>query len=232
MVIKVKEVISNSIYFGIALTLIAFLIGLELKKRLKLAVLNPILVSFLLIISVLLIFNIDYESYNQGGKYISFLLTPATVCLAIPLYQQLELLKKNLKAILIGISSGVVTSLFSIFLLSYLLNISREIYVSILPKSITTAIGIGISQELGGIQTVTILAILVTGISGNIIGEYICKIFRIKNPIAIGLAMGTSSHAVGTSKALEMGEIEGAMSSLSIAIAGLLTVILAPIFVM
>ncbi|NLY44919.1 MAG: LrgB family protein [Tissierella sp.] len=225
-----KEVLNNSIYFGIAITLITYIIGMKLKNKFKLAILNPILISFLLVILVLTVFNIDYESYNQGGKYISFLLTPATVCLAIPLYQQLGLLKKNFKAIIIGISIGVVTSLSSIFLFSIILNLDHLLYISILPKSITTAIGIGISEELGGIQTITILSILITGITGNVIGESICKIFKIKNPISVGLAMGTSAHAVGTSKALEIGEIEGAMSSLSIAIAGLLTVVLAPLF--
>lgn len=226
-----KEIFSNSIYFGIAITLITYIIGIKLKNKFKLAILNPILISFLLIIMVLTIFNIDYENYNQGGKYVSFLLTPATVCLAIPLYQQLGLLKKNFKAILIGISVGVITSLSSILLFSIILNLDKVLYISILPKSITTAIGIGVSEELGGIPTITVLSIVITGITGNIIGESICKIFKIKNPISVGLAIGTSAHAVGTSKALEIGEVEGAMSSLSIAIAGLLTVVLASIFV-
>lgn len=224
-----EEIINNSIYFGLALTLIAYLLSVKLKEKFKLTILNPILVSSILIIIILVIFNIDYGAYNEGGKYISFLLTPATVCLAIPLYQQLESLKKSTKAIMIGISTGVITSLLSVSGLSILLNLDRIIYVSILPKSITTAIAIGITEELGGVQALTILSLLVTGITGNVIGEYICKLFRIKNPIAVGLAIGTSSHAIGTSKALEIGEVEGAMSSLSIAIAGLLTVALAPI---
>lgn len=226
-----KETISTSIYFGIALTFFTFIIGLKIKARFKLAILNPILISFLLVALVLIIFEIDYESYNNGGKYISFLLTPATVSLAIPLYQQLGLLKKNIKAVLIAIGVGVITSLFSILLFSTLLKIDRVTYISLLPKSITTAIGIGISEELGGIPTITIISILITGITGNIIGEYICKMFKIKNPISVGLAIGTSAHAVGTSKALELGEVEGAMSSLSIAIAGLLTVVIGPIFI-
>lgn len=226
-----KEVISNSIYFGIAITLFTYFIGLKLKNRFKLAIMNPILVSFILIIVVLILFDIDYESYFEGGKYISFLLTPATVCLAIPLYQQMDLLIKNIMAIFIGISMGVLISLFSILAFSIILNMDETIYLSLLPKSITTAIGIGVSKEIGGIQTVTIISILITGLTGNIICEYVCQIFKINNPIAKGLAIGTSSHAVGTSKALEIGEVEGAMSSLSIAIAGLLTVVLAPIFV-
>lgn len=226
-----KEILSNSIYFGIAITLITFIIGIKLKNKFKFAILNPILISFILVTMVLIIFDIDYESYNNGGRYISFLLTPATVCLAIPLYQQLGLLKKNFRAVIIAITVGVITSLSSVLLFSILLNVDRVIFISILPKSITTAIGVGISEELGGIPTITVLSILITGITGNVIGEYICKVFKIKNPISVGLAIGTSAHAVGTSKALEIGEVEGAMSSLSIAIAGLFTVVLAPLIV-
>lgn len=224
------EVISNSPYFGVAISLVAFIIGIQLKKKLKWSILNPLLVSIVLVILSLVIFDIDYDSYNQGGKYISYFLTPATVCLAIPLYQQLDLLKKNFKAIMIGILTGVLTSLVSILALSILFNLGHEIYVTLLPKSLTTAIGIAVSEELGGLKTITVASIVLTGISGNVIGEGVCKLFKIKNPISIGLALGTASHAIGTTKALELGEVQGAMSSLSIAISGLLTVVLAPIF--
>lgn len=224
------EVISNSSYFGVAISLVAFIIGIQLKKKLKWSILNPLLVSIVLVILSLVIFDIDYDSYNQGGKYISYFLTPATVCLAIPLYQQLDLLKKNFKAIMIGIMTGVLTSLVSILALSILFKLGHEIYVTLLPKSITTAIGIAVSEELGGLKTITVASIVMTGISGNVIGEGVCKLFKIKNPISVGLALGTASHAIGTTKALELGEVQGAMSSLSIAISGLLTVVLAPIF--
>lgn len=224
------EVISNSSYFGVAISLVAFIIGIQLKKKLKWSILNPLLVSIVLVILTLVIFDIDYDSYNQGGKYISYFLTPATVCLAIPLYQQLDLLKKNFKAIMVGILTGVLTSLVSILTLSILFKLGHEIYVTLLPKSITTAIGIAVSEELGGLKTITVASIVMTGISGNVIGEGVCKLFRIKNPISVGLALGTASHAIGTTKALELGEVQGAMSSLSIAISGLLTVVLAPIF--
>lgn len=225
-----KEVMDNSIYFGVALSLLAYIAGIELKKKFKLSILNPLLVSIILVILFLAIFDVDYESYNQGGKYISYLLTPATVCLAIPLYQQIDLLKKNFKAIAIGIITGVFTSLVSILALSMIFKLSHELYVTLLPKSITTAIGIGVSEELGGIKTITVAAIVLTGISGNVIGESVCRLFKIKNPISVGLALGTSAHAIGTTKALELGETQGAMSSLSIAVSGLLTVALAPIF--
>ncbi|MDF2950381.1 MAG: LrgB family protein [Sedimentibacter sp.] len=224
------EVISNSSYFGVAISLMAFIIGIQLKKKFKWSILNPLLVSIVLVILSLVIFDIDYDSYNQGGKYISYFLTPATVCLAIPLYQQLDLLKKNFKAIMIGILTGVITSLVSILALSILFKLGHEIYVTLLPKSLTTAIGIAVSEELGGLKTITVASIVMSGISGNVIGEGVCKLFKIKNPISVGLALGTASHAIGTTKALELGEVQGAMSSLSIAISGLLTVVLAPIF--
>ena len=193
---------------------------------------NPLLISIILVIAVLLIFHVDYETYNEGAKYLSYLLTPATVCLAIPLYEQLEQLKKNVKAIVAGILSGVVTSLCSVLILALAFGLGHEEYVTLLPKSITTAIGMGVSEELGGIVTITVAVIIVTGVLGNIIAELVCKIFRIHEPVARGIAIGSASHAIGTARALEMGEVEGAMSSLSIAVSGLLTVIGASVFAM
>lgn len=225
-----KEVIINSVYFGVALSLISYYLGIQIKRKLKFSILNPLLIAIFIVIIFLLAFNIDYTDFNNSGKYLTYLLTPTTVCLAIPLYQQLELLKKNFKAIMVGIITGVITSLASIYLLSIIFSLNHELYVTILPKSITTAIGIAVSEELGGIKTVTVAVISITGITGNVIGEYVCKLFKIKNPISVGLALGTASHAIGTTKALELGEVHGAMSSLSIAVAGLITVVLAPIF--
>ena len=173
--------------------------------------------------AVLSLLKIEYKHYNEGAKYISYLLTPATVCLAVPLYRQFTLLKQNKNA-------GVLTSLLSVFLLAKLFGLDHEQYVTLLPKSITTAIGLGISEELGGFTTITVAVIIVTGIMGNVIAELVFRIFRIEEPVAKGLAMGTASHAIGTAKALEIGEIEGAMSSLAIAVAGLVTVFAAPLF--
>jgi len=226
-----KEIIINSIYFGVAISLISYFMGIQIKKKLKYSILNPLLLSIVFVILFLLIFNINYDSYNQGGKYLSYFLTPATVCLAIPLYQQLDLLKKNFKAILLGILTGVLTSLVSIFVISIMFKLTHELYVTMLPKSITTAIGIAVSEELGGIKTVTVAAIIITGITGSVIGEGVCRLFKITNPISVGLSLGTASHVIGTTKALEFGEIQGAMSSLSIAVTGLMTVAIAPIFV-
>ncbi len=225
-----KEILIDSVFFGAFLSLAAYQAGLALKKKFRLAVLNPLLTSTFFVMAALLLLNIDYGSYNESAKYISYLLTPATVCLAVPLYQQISLLRKNLTAVAGGITAGVLASLLSVFLLSKLFSLSHEQYVTLLPKSITTAIGMGISEELGGIRTITVAVIIVTGIIGNVLAESICKLFRIQEPIAKGLAIGTSSHAIGTAKAMEIGETEGAMSSLAIAVAGLLTVLGASFF--
>ena len=227
-----KELLTESVYFGVTISIVGYGIGLFLKKKLKWGILNPLLISILFVAGFLLLFDIDYDTYNETAKYLSYLLTPATVALAIPLYQQITLLKKNGLAIFLGIFSGVLSSLLSILAMSYIFGLSHKEYVTLLPKSITTAIGIGVSEELGGITTITVAVIIVTGVLGNVIGQVVCKLFKIYEPIAVGLAFGTSAHAVGTAKALEIGEVEGAMSSLSIVVSGLMTVVGASVFAM
>lgn len=227
-----SELLGDSLFFGVVVSVLAYQVGMVIKKKWKLALFNPLLISIVLVMAVLSIFHVDYETYNEGAKYLSYLLTPATVCLAIPLYEQLEQLKKNIKAIAAGIVSGVLTSLFSVLVLALAFGLTHEEYVTLLPKSITTAIGMGVSEELGGIVAITVAVIIVTGVLGNIIAELVCKVFRIHEPVARGIAIGSASHAIGTVRALEMGEVEGAMSSLSIAVSGLLTVIGASVFAM
>lgn len=227
-----NELILSSATIGVVLSIAAYEVGVFLKKKTNSPIFNPLLVSIVLVMAVLIVFRIDYDSYNSSAKYLSYLLTPATVSLAIPLYQQLELLRKNFVAIMLGILSGVLTSAGVILAMSILFGFSHEEYVTLLPKSITTAIGMGVSEELGGYVTITVAVIIVTGILGNIIGEMVCKVFRIKNPISRGLALGTSAHAIGTARAMEMGEVEGAMSSLAIVVAGLCTVVGASVFAM
>ena len=221
-----KELLTNSVFFGVMVSILTYELGMFLKRKLKLAIFNPLLISIAAVIVCLLAFNIDYDSYNAGAKYISYLLTPATVCLAVPLYEQVELLKKNAKAIL----SGVLTSILCVLAGCVIFGLSHEQYVTLLPKSITTAIGMGVSEELGGIVTITVAVIIITGVFGNMMAEFVCKVFRIQEPVAKGIAIGSAAHAVGTAKAMEMGDIEGAMSSLSIAVAGLMTVVAAPLF--
>ena len=223
---------NNSVYFGVAISLVGYVIGVQLKKKFKLAVLNPLMISIIFVVGVVLLFKLDYPSYKKQAEILNYLLTPATIALAIPLYQQLSLLRKNLLAVICGIISGVFASMSSVLAMSVLFSLSHEDFVTLLPKSITTAIGMGVSEELGGIQTITVAVIIVTGVLGNVIGEGVCKLFRITEPISRGLALGTAAHAIGTAKAMEMGEIEGAMSSLSIAVAGLLTVVFASFYAM
>ena len=225
-----NEFFQNSMFAGVALSLIAYLLGAKLKKKLKIGIFNPLLISILISIIVLMIGKIDYNTYNEGAKYLSWLLTPATVCLAIPLYEQWELLKQNYKAVLFGLLAGTVTSLTTVFVLAKLCGLSHEEYVTLLPKSITTAIGMGVSEELGGYVTITVAVIIITGVLGNIFGELICKLCKITEPISKGLAFGASSHAIGTAKALEIGEVEGAMSGLAIAVSGILTVAFSSLF--
>ena len=208
-----KEMISNSLFFGPAVSLAAYEIGLIIKKKYKLAILNPLLLATVIVMGVLCITKIEYEHYNESAKYLSYFLTPATVALAVPLYEQLSLLKEHFTAVISGIISGVLASLLSVLFLAALFGLDHQQYVTLLPKSITTAIGMGVSEELGGI-----------------LADVVYKLFRIREPVAKGLALGTASHAIGTAKAMELGEIEGAMSSLAIAVAGLLTVVGASVF--
>lgn len=227
---SLKDLLTQSVYFGVLLSLAAYEVGMLVKKKLNFAVFNPLLISVAIIISVLLLVDVDYETYAKGANLLNYMLTPVTVCLAIPLYEQLDMLNKNLKAISFGLISGVITSMISILGMSIVFGLTHEEYVTLLPKSITTAIGIALSKEQGGYETITVAAIMITGILGNIIAPSVCKLFRITHPVAKGVGIGAASHAIGTTKAMEMGEIEGAMSSLSIAVTGLITVISVSIF--
>lgn len=224
------ENILNEPVFGILISILAFWIGKNIYIKFPFSVLNPLLISNILIIAFLIFFNIKLEYYEKGGNMIEFFLKPATVILAVPLYKQIHYLKKYYKAILAGITVGSITAVISVFILAKLLKLDYNIIVSLLPKSITTPIGVEASQNNGGIVAVTIVSIVITGITGAVFSPIVCKIFKIENKLARGIAIGTSSHALGTSKAVEMGETEGAMSSLSIGIAGLITVFIIPIF--
>lgn len=225
-----NEFVESSLFFGAFVSIGAYMLGVFVKNKLKLAILNPLLIAIVLVIGLLLAGKIDYNTYNASAKYVSWLLTPATVCLAIPLYQQLEVLKKNLAAILCGITAGSVAGMASVLGLAVLFGLSHGEYVTFLPKSITTAIGMGVSEELGGVPAITVAVIILTGIQGNIMAPAVLRLLRITHPVAKGLAIGTASHAIGTTKAMELGETEGAMSGLAIAVAGLITVVFAGFF--
>ena len=222
--------LSDSLFFGAVITIAFYTLGLLMKKRFKLAVFNPILIGVICVIAVLLLTDTDYQVYKQSADTISWFLTPATVCLALPLYEKLLLLRNCWKAALIGLCAGAVTSLVCVWLMCLLFDLPHEMYATLLPKSITSAIGIGVSQELGGVPSLTVACIILSGIFGSITCESVFKLFRIHSPIAKGLAIGASSHAIGTARAIEYGPVEGAMSSLAIAVSGLLTVVGASFF--
>lgn len=227
-----SEFFLDSTFFALVVSLAGFELGRFLKQKTGLALFNPLLIGIVTVIVLLLIFRIDYGTYEQGSSILTYMLTPATVALAVPLYRQVDLLKKYSISIFLSILSGVLTSLFTTLLMAVVLKLTHVEYVTFLPKSITTPIGMEMSEELGGLATITVAVIVTTGIVGNALCEQVCKIFRIKDKIAIGLALGTSSHVLGTAKALELGEVEGAMSSLSIVVSGVLTVAGANIFAM
>ena len=222
--------LNESTFFGLFISIGAYFAGWLLNKKFKKDFVNPLIIAVILVIAFVLISGMDFEAYEKQASFLNYLLTPATICLAIPLYKQLGILKKTLVAVSVAVVAGSVAAMLSILLVSLVFGVTHEIYVSLLPKSITTAIGMGVSEELGGVQEITVAVIVVTGVIGAMIGKPLCKLFKISNPVAVGLAFGVSAHAVGTSKALEIGEIEGAMSGLAIVVTGILTVALSPLF--
>lgn len=226
---SMDSIVQSSAYFGFFITLFGYWVSTQIAKRMRSTLCNPLLLTIIFIIAFLKLADISYASYDNGAKYINYFLTPSTVCLAVPLYRQLKLLKEYAGAILISIMSGTAACAIMVFGLAKLFLLENSIYASLVPKSITTAIALGMSEELGGLSAVTVMAVFVTGILGAVIANTVFKIFKIEDPVAQGLAMGTASHAIGTSKALELGEIQAAMSSLAIAVTGILTVIVGPI---
>ena len=224
--------LQDSVYFGVLISLGSYVIGMYLRKKTGWSFMNPLLISIILVIIALLITGVSCEKYNAEADWLSYLLTPATICLAVPLYQQVELLKKNYKAIISGISAGVLSSLLTVLVLALLFRFDHATYATFLPKSITTAIGMGVSEELGGFVSVTVVVIIISGVLGNIFAEKFLAIMKIEEPIAKGIAIGSASHAIGTAKAMEIGTVEGATSGLSIVVSGILTVIGASLFAM
>lgn len=225
-----NDFLIHSIYIGVLLTLGTYALGIRLRRLTGWGIFNPLLVATLLCIAILSLSHIPYSTYAAGAGPISYLLTPATICLAVPLYEQIEHLKHNSHAITMGVTAGVLASMITVLLLVLILGMDHRAYVTMLPKSITTAIGMGVSEELGGNTPVTIMVIIITGIVGNILSERFLRIMHIKHPIAKGIAIGAAAHVIGTSKAMEMGKTEGAMSSLAIVTSGIITVVVASVF--
>ncbi len=225
-----KDILNDTVYWGVLISIGSYMFGKYLQNKFRIILFNPLLFSTIFTVLFLMVFRIDYSTYYEKADYLYYLLTPTTVCLAVPLYEQVKALKDNMAAILLGIMSGVITGLGSILALSVLFDFSHTMYVTILPKSITAAMAMGVSEELQGIPSLTVPIVIMTGITGHIVAEKVCKWFRITEPIAKGIAIGSASHAMGTAKAIEMGKVEGAMSSLAIAVAGVMTVIGTSVF--
>jgi len=223
-----KEILSSPV-FGLFISILAFEIGIFINKKTKLAFLNPLMLAILIVMGFLLILKIPLEDYKKGGDFISMFLTPATVILAVPLYKNINSLKKDYVAIIGGVLTGSITAIISVWLIGKAFNLSPELLASLIPKSITTRLGIELSNQLQGIPSVTVAAIIITGIIGAVSAPALLKVFRISDKTAKGIAIGTSAHALGTTKAVELGETEGAMSGLAIGLAGLITVIAATI---
>ena len=223
------EFLLESQFFGLFLSLAFFQLARWLNRKAGREVISPLLFATLLCIAVLLVFDIDFEVYNRGAQYLDVLLTPATICLAIPLYRQYELLRRNAVAVLAGSVAGVAAHMAGCLLMLAVFRLEAAEFITLLPKSITTAIGKSLSAELGGYPAITMAAIMITGLFGAAIAPALLRLFRVRAPLAQGLAIGTASHAAGTSTAVQMGEVQGAASSLAIVVTGLLTVVAAPL---
>lgn len=211
--------------FGILLSIAAFAIGLWIQKKTGLVFCNPLILAIVMIIAVLTIFKIPYESYDKGGSVINMLLAPATACLAVSIYTKIQVLKKHWLPILVGCTAGSFTSMLSVYGMCRLFHLDQQVTYALLPKSVTTPIAISIAQSHDGFVPITVIAVIFTGILGSMLAPVLIRVFRVKDPVAAGLAIGSCSHAVGTSKALEIGETEGAMSGLAIGICGIVTVL-------
>lgn len=225
-----SEILNASVFFGAAATIGFYALGLWMKGRFRLAILNPILIAVIGLIGVLRLTGVSYAAYKQGAEWLSYLLTPATVCLALPLYDKLALLKAHWKSVCAGLVCGVLTSLLCVLAVCKLLRLSAQQYATFLPKSVTTAIGMSVTAELGGAVPVTVACIILTGIAGSVMAEWVFRLCRVRSPLAKGIAIGAAAHAIGTAKAAEIGPTEAAMSSLSLTVCGLLTAVLAPLF--
>lgn len=225
------ETLLNGNLFGILITIISFYIGILVQKKLNLKFLSPMITSSVIIISVLLVFNIPYENYKKGGDLITFFVAPATIVLCVPLYKNIGIIKKYFFPIVLGCFFGILFGAILTYYLCLTFGINKEILLSLYPKSVTSSIGYEVSKKIGAVVELTMLFIIICGVIGYCIGEFVFKIFKIENSIARGVALGTSSHVLGTIKAVELGEVEGAISTVSITVAGIIAVVLIPILI-
>ena len=223
---QIASLFQTSPLFSISLTIACFSFGVYLNKKTKKSFVNPLAIAIILIIAFLLIFKIPYASYNIGGQMINMFLPPITALLALSIYKERNRVKKNFFPILMGTLVGSVVSVLSIILMVKLFKVDSKVGISLIPKSVTTPIAIALADSFGGIQGITITAVMIPGLLGNILSPYLVKLFHFTDPTTIGVAIGTSSHALGTSKAIEMGEEIGAISGIALSFSGILTVII------
>ena len=215
--------------FPVVLTLLAYRMGAEIQRKVKTPLCNPILIAVILVLLFMRLFGLELKTYQTGISLMSWLITPATVCLAISMYEQFQILRKNMGMILVSVAAGAFSCLVIVLLLCTLFRFDPELTASLLPKSVTTAIGVPLTQMIGGLPSITTAAIILTGIIASILGPMLCKLFRLTDKVAQGAAFGTSGHVVGTAKAMELDPLIGAASSLSLVIAGLLTAVVLPL---
>lgn len=225
------DLITNSTYFGVVITIAMFIIATIINKKWPNPFTTPLFLATMFVIAILLSFKIPYKTYNETAKYLTYFLVPVTVCFAVPMYRQLNLLKQHIWSILFAMFVGVCASVLTICILVLLLGLSDIIARSLVSISVTTALAIGITQKLGGMVSLTVSAVIITGILGASVSDKLCKWIKLKNPISRGLAIGNAAHAAGTVKAMEMGKIEGSFSSLAIVLSGLMTAVIAPLAV-
>lgn len=225
-----NELLSISI-LPVVLTLLAFRLGQFVQSKLKSALCNPIIIAVVVVMTVLVITGMDLQTYQKGTSLLSWLITPSTVCLAISMYEQVQVLKKRAGMILAGVAAGAVASLGMVLLFGLLCSFDRTLILSLLPKSVTTAIGAPLSEITGGVSAITTVVIIVTGIVASVLGPLLCRLFRLTDPVAQGVALGTAGHVIGTAKAGEISQLTGAVSSLSLVLAGILTAVVLPVIV-
>lgn len=221
------DTILSSPFLGLVLTCVAWCVGCWVQKRSGIFLLNPMVIAVALILAVLVAFDIPYAAYNLGSSMISLMLGPVTAVLALNIYHQRTLLREYFWPVVTGCLAGTLTSVGSILLLCRLLALDSSITASLLPKSVTTAIAVAISDAGGGIQSITVAAVLIAGVVGAIFAPLFARLFRVTDPVAEGVAIGACSHALGTSKAMEIGQLQGAMSSISLCICGIITSLMA-----
>ncbi len=222
------EILSSPL-FGIALSIAAFKVGLWVNQKIRNPIANPLIIAMTIVVATLTIFKIPYDYFEQGASFIVMFLAPVTAVLALTVYRQRSILRSAFLPIVIGTFAGSLAAMGSVLFLSRILGLNDAVVASLIPKSVTTPVAIALAEQLGGLPALTIASTVITGLSGNLLAPAMIKVFAVKDPIAQGVGIGCCSHALGTTKAMEIGDVQGAMSSISISLSALWTVVLVPL---